>query len=194
LKGRPPAGDGVLHTWVGPESFELLRQTMRSIMDGAPDADVLNREAGFGAGSNFRFEHADPAGLNAGLQHLLLLCWRCQRGGQASGRAVALHPAVAKALALLSESTGGLDLGRLAVRCGASATHLSRMFARQVGVPLSGYRNAVRLERFFRTYREGAQRTIAEAAYAAGFGSYAQFHRVFTQSCGGGPRQRLADP
>ena len=32
---------------------------------------------------------------------------------------------------------------------------------------------------------------MTHAAYAAGFGSYAQFHRVFTQAYGRGPRECL---
>ncbi|MFL6601874.1 MAG: AraC family transcriptional regulator [Steroidobacteraceae bacterium] len=43
----------------------------------------------------------------------------------------------------------------------------------------------------FRQYRGTLQGSITEAAYAAGFGSYAQFHRVFTQAYGKGPRECL---
>jgi methylphosphotriester-DNA--protein-cysteine methyltransferase len=164
---------------------------MQALMEGAPDPDVLNREAGFGAGSDFRFRHDDPDGLNAGLQHLLLMCWRNQCAGQGLGDAVRLHPAVAHALSLLSESTDDEDLNQLARRCGASAAHLSRMFARQVGLPMSRYRNLARLERFFGQYRANPQRSVTEAAFAAGFGSYAQFHRVFTEAYGKGPREFL---
>ena len=160
-------------------------------MEGAPDADVLNREVGFGVNSDFRFKHRDPAGLNAGLQHLLLLCWRLQQGGASPDSAVALHPAVRRALELISAGAEDLDLPKVAKRCGASAPHLSRMFARQVGVPLTRYRNSVRLRRFFERYRGRNQSTMTEAVYAAGFGSYAQFHRVFRATYGCGPRASL---
>jgi methylphosphotriester-DNA--protein-cysteine methyltransferase len=191
LRTHKTMADDVLHAWLVPESFDLIRKTMNSLLEGAPDPDVLNREAGFGATSDFRFHHDDPDGLNAGLQHLLLLCWRSQRAGQALGNAVRLHPAVTNALSFLSESADDEDLTHLAQRCGASAAHLSRMFARQVGLPMSRYRNLVRLERFFEQYRGTLQSSITEAAYAAGFGSYAQFHRVFTQAYGKGPRECL---
>jgi AraC-like DNA-binding protein len=39
--------------------------------------------------------------------------------------------------------------------------------------------------------RKPEQTTITEAVYAAGFGSYAQFHRVFTAAYGRGPRECL---
>ncbi len=163
--------DGVLHTVLPPETFDLVRKTMEGMMEGAPDPDVLNKEAGFGVNSNFRYEHRDPDGLNAGLHHLLLSCWRWQRTGKALDGAVALHPAVCKALELLSEGDEKLTLGLLARRCGASEAHLSRMFARQIGVPLSRYRNSVRLGRFLDNYRGSEQKTITEAVYAAGFGT-----------------------
>jgi AraC-like DNA-binding protein len=107
---------------------------------------------------------------------------------------VALHPAVRRALQLLSTEdmdTEDDDLAALAQRCGASPAYLSRVFARQVGVPLSRYRNNVRLGRFWTHYRAESQPTITEAMYAAGFGSYAQFYKVFAQAYGCGPRECL---
>lgn len=183
--------DGVLHTILDPESFDLIRKTMDSLMQGSLDPDVLNREAGFGVGSDFCFEHGDPDGLNAGLHHLLLLCWRCQRAGKALGREVALHPAVLKALELLSEGEWEKSLGGLAAKCGVSGAYFSRVFSRQVGVPLSRYRNSLRLARFWTHYRQPRQKNLAEAVYAAGFGSYAQFYKIFTQAYGHGPRACL---
>ena len=189
---RDNAGiDGVLHTRLEPKPFDLMRKTMDVLMKGAPDPDVLNREAGFGVRSDFRFKHDDPDGLNAGLHHLLLLAWRVQRPGNELGDAVSLHPAVRKALDLLSETSCEHNLKQLAQCCGASGAHLSRMFARQVGLPMSRYRNSVRLARFFEYFRGPERKTVTEAAYMAGFGSYAQFHRVFTQAYGCGPRECL---
>ncbi|MCE0497552.1 MAG: helix-turn-helix domain-containing protein [Methylacidiphilales bacterium] len=183
--------DGVLHTVLEPESFDLIRKTMDSLMQGALDPDVLNREAGFGVGSDFCFEHGDPEGLNAGLHHLMLLCWRTQRTGKALGDAVTLHPAVRHAVKLLSEGTQEEDLGQLAKACGVSGAYLSRKFRRQIGVPLSRYRNSLRISRFWEEYRQPEQKTLTEAVYAAGFGSYAQFYKVFTQTYGHGPRRCL---
>jgi AraC-like DNA-binding protein len=183
--------DGVLHTLLEPESFDLIRKTMDSLMRGSLDPDVLNREAGFGVRSDFSYRHGDPEGLNAGLHHLLLLCWRCQQHGKALGSDVVLHPAVRRALELLSEDGGDQDLGGLARRCGVSEAYLSRVFRRQIGVPLSRYRNSLRLARFWTAYRQPAQRTVSEAVYEAGFGSYAQFYKVFTQAYGRGPRACL---
>ncbi len=185
-------GAAVLHTELAPDAFDLLRRTMDAIVEDGLDPDLLNREAGFGVGSDFRFEHGDPDWLNAGLRHLLLLAWRQQRGRSGAARAVALHPAVRKALALLADGEWEAALGTLAKRCGVSEAYLSRVFARHVGVSLTRYRSSVRLARFWELYREPErQRTIAEAVFAAGFGSYAQFYKVFAQAYGRGPRDAL---
>ncbi len=57
---------GLLHTLLNPESFDLIRKLMDSLMQDALDSDILNREAGFGVNPDFSFEHGDPDGLNAG--------------------------------------------------------------------------------------------------------------------------------
>jgi AraC-like DNA-binding protein len=192
LKNYRDKKHGVLNTMLEPSSFDLIRKTMDSLMRGALDPDVLNREAGFGVGAGFSFEHGDPDGLNAGLHHLLLLCWRSQRTGNVLGDAVALHPGVRRALKLLSEGQWDKDFAQLAKVCGVSEAHLSRTFRRQIGVPMSRYRNSLRLSRFWQQYRHPEQKTLAEAVYAAGFGSYAQFYKVFTQAYGRGPRACLS--
>jgi AraC-like DNA-binding protein len=182
----------VLNTHLAPDAFDLIRKTMDSLMQGSLDPDVLNREAGYGWLSNFSYQHGDPDGLNAGLRYLLLLCWRSQKMGKVRGDATALHPAVRRAIQLLSDGGSELNLGKLARAGGTSEAYLSRTFRKQIGVPLSRYRNSLRLSRFWDEFREPEQKTVAEAVYAAGFGSYAQFYKVFTQAYGEGPRACLA--
>lgn len=192
LKCDSHGQDNVLNTRLDPESFDLVRKTLESLMDGSIDPDVLNREAGFGVASNFCFTHGDPDGLNAGLHYLLLSYWRSRHTGNVLGNVVALHPKVRRALKLLSEGAEE-DLGRLASTCGASESFLSRTFHSQIGVPLSKYRNSLRLTRFWEEYREQAEKSLLKAAFAAGFGTYAQFYRVFAKAYGRGPREILAD-
>jgi len=183
--------DGVLSTVLKPESFDLIRRTMDWLMLGSLDSDLLNREAGFGPASDFRFEHSDPDSLNAGLHFLLLLCWRSQFAGKATRDAISLHPVVQRALKSLSEGHSEQTLEELAKSCGASKSYLSRTFHRQIGVPLNRYRNSLRLSRFFEHYQQPEQKTITQAVYSAGFGSYAQFYKVFSQAYGRGPRDCL---
>ncbi|MGH9591288.1 MAG: helix-turn-helix domain-containing protein [Terracidiphilus sp.] len=191
LKLKPREEDSILSTALDPKAFELVCRVMDSLMQGSLDSDVLNREAGFCPASSFRFEHHHPDALNAGMRYLLLLCWDCQQKGNSTHGAVALHPAVHRSLNLLSEDDTGQDLAGLAKACGVSKSYLSRIFHRQIGVALNEYRNTLRLARFFEEYRQPQKKTIADAVYAAGFGSYAQFYKVFSQAYGCGPRECL---
>lgn len=178
------AAEGVPHRIVEPLTFDLLRHTMDSLIEGAPPPEQVNREAGYGAYSAFVYHHSDPAALNAGLRHLLLQSWRCMSTGHALRTRIPLHPSVAKALSLLSGPGGSLSLDDLAAACGTSAPYLSRMFARQIGVSVSQYRNTVRLGRFLEIYRGPGRPSVLDAALEAGFGSYPQFHKIFTETYG----------
>ena len=187
LKRCNVKGEGVLHTVLEPAAFDLMKRTMDMLVVGGLDPDLLNQEAGFGVASDFSFEHSDPDALNAGLRHLLLSGWRYQQAGGASTSAVALHPSVMKVLAVLEKGDWHGSLSELARHCGVSEAYLSRVFARQMGVSLVRYRNSVRLGRFLELCRQPVHKTMLEAAYAAGFGSYAQFYKVFVQAYGTGP-------
>lgn len=77
----------------------------------------------------------------------------------------------------------------LARRLGISAGHLARSFKQQTGVSLVAYRNRLRLDRFFDNVGSGAN--LLESALDAGFGSYAQFHRIYRQVFGSSPREHL---
>jgi methylphosphotriester-DNA--protein-cysteine methyltransferase len=182
----------VLHADLDVERYDIVRLSLELTMEGGPDPDVLSREAGFGVSSNFRYKHDDPESLNAGLRNLLMLCWRMQAGRSTRRQSVALHAAVRRAMTLLSDETSEADqqsLESLAAACGVSAAHLSRTFARQVGMPLSRYRNALRMRRFWDHHQSAVTPSMTDAAYAAGFGSYAQFYKVFVSTYGKGPRE-----
>lgn len=76
----------------------------------------------------------------------------------------------------------------LARRFRVSSGHLARTFKAEVGTSLVEFRNRLRLERFFAALQAG-QSSLLEAALQAGFGSYAQFHRVHRQLTGLAPRE-----
>jgi len=190
LKRRELSNNRVLHTQLSPRDFEELRREMDHIMADGIDANLLNREAGFGLSDAFRFRHNDPDWLNAGLRHLLLASWRLQQGRDGVSREVPLHPSVRKAVDWINREPE-MDGVELLGYCGVSKAYLSRLFHQQIGVPLTRYRNSVRLGRFGEAYRLQNRPTVMEAAYAAGFGSYAQFFRVFSQAYGHGPRAFL---
>jgi AraC-like DNA-binding protein len=77
----------------------------------------------------------------------------------------------------------------LAIEFGVSPGHLARAFKREMGLSLVDYRNRKRIDRFWDTLRRrGRAYSLKQAAFEAGFGSYAQFNRIHKKLVGVGPR------
>jgi transcriptional regulator GlxA family with amidase domain len=101
---------------------------------------------------------------------------------------------VSECIELLSRKPG-LSNGELAKHQRVSAHRLSREFQNEMGLSLLDYRNELRLERFFALVgaaeNDGRALSLVELALEAGFGSYSQFHRVFSGRFGRSPRDHL---
>jgi transcriptional regulator GlxA family with amidase domain len=131
----------------------------------------------------------DTDRYNAGLAYALALSWAAHGATSQLLPFSDVHPCVEKAALLLQNEDEPLDLTRLARRVGMSTSRLSRLFKQQTGVSLSEFRNRRRIERFLEIYGAGHRHSLREAAFAAGFGSYPQFHRVFKTAMGRTPAQ-----
>jgi AraC-like DNA-binding protein len=82
---------------------------------------------------------------------------------------------------------------QLALELGVSPGHLARSFKREMGLSLVDYRNRRRIDRFFDAVsRSRGAVNLLDAALEAGFGSYAQFHRVYRKFLGTAPREVLS--
>lgn len=84
----------------------------------------------------------------------------------------------------------GLSGRELAKRFAVSASKLTHAFKEEMGVSLVEYKNRLRLERFLNMVAPGGG-NLMQAALDAGFGSYAQFHRVFRDLLGATPREYI---
>ncbi len=134
-------------------------------------------------------EHGDAALQQAALSHALLSAWHLWEVAEDVPAGTEVHPAVEHAARLIRDETDPLSVEQLAGRVGLSAPRLSLLFKQQTGMALAEFRNRQRLERFLRGYGRGRSRTLLDAALEAGWGSYAQFHRVFTSLMGYGPAE-----
>jgi AraC-like DNA-binding protein len=115
---------------------------------------------------------------------------RCRRHLIRSRRVVGQHPVVRRIKRLLAGDPT-LTCQELAERIHLSAGRLARTFKRETQTSLVDHRNELRLARFLeRAEAHGCN--LLEAALEAGFGSYAQFHRVFRARFGQAPRTYLA--
>jgi AraC-like DNA-binding protein len=131
-----------------------------------------------------------PGLLNASLAYTLLLAWKCfEQAGEVPASNV--HPAVESTARLLLSDANNYSLSQLARRAGLSPSRLSRLFKQQTGLSIVQFRNRQRIQRFLNHFElnESGKSTLLDAAFAAGFGSYPQFHRVFRQVTGCSPAE-----
>lgn len=124
--------------------------------------------------------------FNAGLGYALLAAWNSFEHA-ADVPVHDVHPAVEKAARHIRDQNHALGLAALARHAGLSPARLSRLFKQQTGIALVDFRNRQRVEKFRSLYGTGQRTTMLEAALAAGFGSYPQFHRVFKRVLGCSP-------
>jgi AraC-like DNA-binding protein len=142
------------------------------------------------SGSAFDAERqAHAALLGASIANLV----HARRPGltsESSGRPGQPTRIVRRVLAAIEQDAGvrGQDLAR---DLGISPGHLARIFKTDLGVSFVEYRNRLRLRRFFERVEQG-EANLVGAAQAAGFGSYAQFHRVYRQLLGSTPRDLIS--
>ena len=138
-------------------------------------------------------ETVDDILVNTGLAYLLSFAWRAFLDSDNVVEGVDLHPAVEIVARMLRADPDAGDLTALARAARLSASHLSRIFKQQTGVSISRFRNQQRLQRFLRLYGKGRHTTALAAALEAGFGSYAQFYRVFREQTGRSPSALRVD-
>jgi AraC-like DNA-binding protein len=114
---------------------------------------------------------------------------RTRNAGASRARAKRVAATVQKALELLDgdPTLGGKEL---ASELDLSLSRFVRLFKSELGVSLVEYRNRLRIERFHVLAGAGAD-NLQAVARAAGFGSYAQFHRVFRAVHGSAPKDYL---
>ncbi|MBN2710911.1 MAG: helix-turn-helix transcriptional regulator [Planctomycetes bacterium] len=126
---------------------------------------------------------------DSGLAYLLMKAWNIFEKTEPLPPAEEVHPAVAKAARILQEDDASIQVDELAGRAGLSRSQLSRLFHKQTGVTLVEFRNRRRIDKFLQLYGTGQRINMLQAAYDSGFGSYAQFHRIFKEVMGMGPSE-----
>lgn len=136
-----------------------------------------------------RAANADTA--DTGLRFALLAAWEAFRATSEMSPVSSVHPAVLRAARLLRADAGAETVHAIARVVSLSPHHLSRLFLDQMGVSIPRFRNEQRFRRLLDVYGAGDRMSILDAAITAGFGSYAQFYRVFCQLTGSNPSSYL---
>jgi AraC-like DNA-binding protein len=135
--------------------------------------------------------HGDTPRLGAGLAFLAMTAWAMHLTAPPVPEGARLHPAVEHTAFRLSND-GESELEAVAAKSGLSASRLRHLFRAQTGQSLVAFRNQQRIRRLIEDVENGDRRPLLAIALDAGFGSYAQFHRVFRSCIGVGPRTWMA--
>ena len=101
------------------------------------------------------------------------------------------EPSLAQLASCLLLGTPTMDRRAAAAELGVSEGFLSRSVHRELGVTFVEQRARTRVAHFL-ALMQGGRRNLLRAALDAGFGSYSQFHRIFTRVSGSRPRDYLA--
>jgi AraC-like DNA-binding protein len=178
--------------WIGVFRPQLV-QPIEAGNGAAPQNGnrTLSRESHHALSEQFKALHAtawSDSHYDLGLSWLLVSCRKAFDEAGEGDEGESVHPSVAKAAHALRHEGTNWNLNQLARYSGASASWLSRLFGQQMGVSLTDFRNRQRFKKFSELYGHGRRRTLSQAAYEAGFGSYAQFHRVAQSVTGLSPR------
>jgi len=128
---------------------------------------------------------------NAGLAYALLASWDEYQRAECIANSGVIDPAVQQALNLLRENEFATGIDSLAAAVKMSPSRLSRLFRADLGISLVEFRNRQRLDLYFHLKRIDPKLTTSQAALDAGFGSYAQFYRVYRKATGHGPRAQF---
>lgn len=190
LLSKNPPDKTTLHCKLNPSDFDEACRLLNRVLSEGLDADVLNREAGFGVSADFQYEYPDPDFLNATLAHLLIFFWKIQQQSMTPNSAAKLHPAVLHALQLLKEGPNAKKLKDLAHASGITPNYLSRLFNLELGVSITDYKNTLRMDRAREIYQASPQKiTLSELCFRAGFKSYMQFYRMCQIQYGRDPKE-----
>lgn len=181
-----------------PECLGRLRKARRRDMPAPADpvapfcrrlaAPVLQRLDGLLAATAAL---ARPDAFNRGLDFALFALWDEFLAAESVADCAAFHPKLEAVLGLLADPDSELTQAQLARRVNLSPFYLSDVFRRQTGLTIPAYRNRLRLQEFFRRFQAHPEIRLLQHALDSGFGSYAQFYRVFASALGVSPREWL---
>ena len=126
----------------------------------------------------------------AGLAYVVAQAWESFERAPTDIVTAGVSDNVSAAVRLLDQDPT-LSREAVSARIGIRSSTLTRQFREQLGVTLVSYRQRLRVQRFLELGADG-RFTLLDACLRAGFGSYAQCHRVFCHSLGCSPKNYFA--
>ncbi len=169
------------NAWLAPDPGRVLMRRL-----AARDFDRLDELS--------RIVHSttgDGDRFNLGISFLAAEGWDAFLHGEALEGGSDLSPIVVGALRIISRHGGCVTLPEVAAELNATVGWLGRSFHRELGVTFTRYCQRIKLMQFSCLRKEHPGSSLMKLAYRAGFGSYAQFHRVYTGAYGVPPSKTV---
>jgi AraC-like DNA-binding protein/mannose-6-phosphate isomerase-like protein (cupin superfamily) len=130
----------------------------------------------------------DVAYYNSYLATICLKIWSIFKKTEINSIPNKFPEMIEKCLHLLQNPQSNFTLEGFSEELGYSPSQISRLFKKHTGLSIVDYRNQKRLD-YVAIKMNAEKTTITKAAYEAGFGSYAQFHRIFKLHFGYSPNE-----
>lgn len=122
-----------------------------------------------------------PVIYRIGLSYLVAALWKDYHENSAPVAHAPVTPYVQKAVYLLSHPDAPENLRDLGAALNISPSQISRMFKSEMGVPITKFRNRIKLDLFMNLMFKHPDHDLLTLAMDAGFGSYTQFFRIFRE-------------
>jgi AraC-like DNA-binding protein len=123
---------------------------------------------------------------NAAIAYLCLKSWDLFKNGSRPEEYVSISKNIQKAISMIEHSSY-ISMQEMCLELSINPSKLSREFKNQLGLTMSDYRQKIYLDRFMSKWNQNKKINLLKSALDSGFGSYAQFHRVFKKNLGVGP-------
>ncbi len=130
---------------------------------------------------------AEAAQVSVGLAYVLLRAWELTTAAPDPVQAGSTTVLAASKMLKDPKGSGNWSTTSLAQALGVSPGHLERRFRAETGTTITQFRLRAQIDRYLDLCDDDHLLSITDAAFQAGFGSYAQFYRVFQRLMGTSP-------
>ncbi|PCJ60037.1 MAG: hypothetical protein COA79_09535 [Planctomycetota bacterium] len=134
-----------------------------------------------------------PDYFNTYLSHVCLKLWYLFLDTKNRSVFNELPEVIERCLYLLEDEFNSMTLESIGQDLGYSASQVSRLFKKHIGTSIVEYRQKKRLDYFVSQVQsirnKNKKINMTNLAFESGFGSYAQFHRIFKSAFGCGPNE-----
>ena len=132
--------------------------------------------------------NSDNTFYNSYLSTICLKTWYIFKNTANKSISQKIPEVIEKCLHILDNPQNKMTLESISEDLGYSPSQISRLFKQHTGTSIVDFRNKKRLD-YVANVMASEKMNITKVAFDAGFGSYAQFHRIFKEYFGYSPNE-----